>query len=263
MQEVQLKRTGLIICKETYEFRKFCRSCSRDDFFGREKLTVSFTVSSMFESEALASNEDSKDPSVPPARRPMQRSSPSVPESDLPSVLNLADEGFSLSSLISCFTFDLFPSDRILSDDPSSHSSPFRLLRALSESGTFLISSLASGNSSLILKLVDGSSHELVLALSSFLGDLFAGSDSFFFGTSLTSANVPSRWSKLTESGFLWKRTRSSSRVVAVDQSLSWRIRVTRGNRMLMPSAVCTPWFVNSAPVISHTGCFCLFPPSK
>lgn len=204
----------------------------------------------MSESETLVSNENSKDFSVPLAKR-----SP-----NLPSFLNRADEKSFVSPLISCSTFVLFFSDRILSDDPSSHSIPFRLLRVSSENGTLSTSSLTSIGSSLTLELVDGASHEFVLALSIFLGDVFAGSGSFFLGTSLISVNVLSKRPKSTDSGFLWNRLRSSSRVVAVDQSLSWRIRVTRGNRMLMPSAVCTPWFVNSAPVISHTGCFCLFP---
>lgn len=207
-------------------------------------------MSSMSESETLVSNEDSKDFSVPLTKH----------FSNFPSFLNRTDEKSFVSPLFSCFTFVLFFSDRIVSNDPSSHSTPFRLLRVSSENGTLLTSSLTSTDFSLILELVDGASHESVLALSIFFGDVFAGSGSFFFGTSLISANVPSRRPKSTDSGFLWNRSRSSSRVVAVDQSLSWRIRVTRGNRMLIPSAVCTPWFVNSAPVISHTGCFYLYP---
>lgn len=219
----------------------------------------------MSEPEALASNEDSKDPSVPLVKRSAQRSSLccSTPESDLPSFLNLVDERSFLSPLISRFTFALFFSDRASSNDPSSHISPFRLLRVPSGSGAPLTSSLTSVGSSLTLELVDGASFESILSLSFFLGEVSIGLCSFLFRhfTSLVSATVLRRRSKSTDSGFLWKRTRSSSRVVAVDQSLSWRIRVTRGNRMLMPSAVCTPWFVNSAPVISHIGCFCLSPP--
>lgn len=51
--------------------------------------------------------------------------------------------------------------------------------------------------------------------------------------------------------------TLSCWRLVAVFQSLSSRIRVHRGKRMDMPSAVCISDLENSAPVISHTGAFC------
>ena len=42
----------------------------------------------------------------------------------------------------------------------------------------------------------------------------------------------------------------------AVFQSLSSLIRVTRGNLIDIPSAVCVDDLLNSAPVISHTGAF-------
>lgn len=42
----------------------------------------------------------------------------------------------------------------------------------------------------------------------------------------------------------------------AVFQSLSSLIRVTRGNLIDIPSAVCVVDLLNSAPVISHTGAF-------
>lgn len=48
--------------------------------------------------------------------------------------------------------------------------------------------------------------------------------------------------------------TLSWCRLVAVFQSLSSRIRVIRGKRMDIPSAVCISDLENSAPVISQTG---------
>lgn len=51
--------------------------------------------------------------------------------------------------------------------------------------------------------------------------------------------------------------TLSWGRLVADFQSLSSRIRVQRGKRMDIPSAVCASDFENSAPVISHTAAFC------
>ena len=51
--------------------------------------------------------------------------------------------------------------------------------------------------------------------------------------------------------------TLSLSRSVALLQSLSSRILVTRGNRTDMPPAVWAVDLLNSAPVISHTGAVC------
>lgn len=51
--------------------------------------------------------------------------------------------------------------------------------------------------------------------------------------------------------------TLSWGRLVADFQSLSSRMRVQRGKRMEIPSAVCASDLENSAPVISHTAAFC------
>ena len=56
-----------------------------------------------------------------------------------------------------------------------------------------------------------------------------------------------------------FQATLSLLRSVALVQSLSSRILVTRGNRMEMPSAVWAVERVNSAPVISHTGANCMY----
>lgn len=51
--------------------------------------------------------------------------------------------------------------------------------------------------------------------------------------------------------------TLSWCRLVALFQSLSSRMRVMRGKRIDMPSAVCISDLENSAPVISQTGASC------